>query len=126
MTLDQLLPSMSILLATLLAAFYLWRRGRLSPAGVKRQWKSLSALYGATLGLNFLLLNLILPANSPSAAVASTPALATPTATATAPALSATATPTRTPTLAPAETPTDVPPLLPLDTPDPNAILSCH
>jgi len=139
MAIAQLLPVATIVLATLLAALHLQRRGLLSPACVKRQWKSLSALYGAALGINFLVFRLILPANAPGAGIILTPASATPTAIATAmeviptrmpaatirPTLTPTAVATWAATLAPAA-PADAPPLIPLDTPDPSAFLSCH
>ncbi len=58
----QFLVGLSILFATLSAAFYLRRNGLLSLAGIRFKWKYLTVMYGTTIAINLLFFWVIFPA----------------------------------------------------------------
>lgn len=58
----QIVVALSLVFATLSAAFYLRRNGLLSRAGIRRKWRYLSVMYGTTLAVNLLFFWVIFPA----------------------------------------------------------------
>jgi hypothetical protein len=53
---------LALLFATLSALFYLRRNGLLSAAGIRRRWRYLATMYGATLAVNVLFMLVVFPA----------------------------------------------------------------
>ncbi|PIS14744.1 hypothetical protein COT64_00960, partial [Candidatus Shapirobacteria bacterium CG09_land_8_20_14_0_10_39_12] len=58
----QFLIGLSFVLATISAVVYLKKINNLSLNGVRKKWKYLSVLYGATIGINLLFLLVVFPA----------------------------------------------------------------
>lgn len=57
----QILVGLSFVLATISAIIYLKKCGLLSVLGIKRKWRYLLVLYGATIGINLLFFLVIFP-----------------------------------------------------------------